>query len=167
MRLPEYLTGLSPVGETLAAVEAGEAALSAAVAEKNAQLSVSTATSGLSLWEADYNLKDRSGGTMEKRRLDIRTAMAGGRTLTPSYLEELAVTLGGADEGEVQEDFANQKVTLYSLSRNRPPADTAPLKRALDRLKPAHIAVDIVPASAFDGNQTRFSALHEIGRAHV
>ena len=46
MRLPEYLTRLSPVGETLAAMEAGEEALAAEVAERNAQLAVSTADTG-------------------------------------------------------------------------------------------------------------------------
>ena len=50
MRLPEYLTRLSPVGETLAAMEAGEEALAAEVAERNAQLAVSTADTGLYLW---------------------------------------------------------------------------------------------------------------------
>lgn len=160
MRLPEYLRRLSPVGETLAAVEAGEAMLSAAVAEKNSQLSAGTAGDGLSFWEADYGLGDRSGGATEKRRLDVRTAMAGGRTLTPAYLEELAVTLGDADEGDAQEDFAGCKTTLYTLFQNRPPAESAALERALERLKPAHLSIEVIPASTFDGTQKRFSALY-------
>ena len=38
MRLPEFLTELSPVRETLAALEQGENAMAEAVAEKNGQV---------------------------------------------------------------------------------------------------------------------------------
>lgn len=78
MRLPAFLTELSPVRETLEAIGAGAAALSAAVAEKNAQLCVGTAGVGLSLWEADYGLPDRAGGGADRRRAAVRAAMAGG-----------------------------------------------------------------------------------------
>ena len=44
MRLPEFLTELSPVRETLAALEQGENAMAEAVAEKNGQVCVTTAT---------------------------------------------------------------------------------------------------------------------------
>ena len=67
MRLPEYLTRLSPVGETLAAVETEEEALRTEVAARNAQLTVSTAESGLDLWEADYGLPVRAGGDTQDR----------------------------------------------------------------------------------------------------
>ena len=75
MRLPEYLTRLSPVGETLAAMEAGEEALAAEVAERNAQLAVSTADGGLALWEADYGLPVRAGGDTQDRRAAVLAAM--------------------------------------------------------------------------------------------
>lgn len=94
MRLPAFLTELSPIRETLEAIGAGEEGLSGAVAEKNKQLCVGTAGEGLSLWEADYGLPDRTGGDPEGRRAAVRAAMAGGRTLTPAYLRELCVTLG-------------------------------------------------------------------------
>lgn len=160
MRLPEYLKKISPVGETLTAVETGNNVFTAAVAEKNAQLFVGTATYGLSFWESDYGLKDRSGGTVDKRRLDIRIAMAGGRTLSPAYLEELAVTLGGADAGEVTENFSEQEITLAAVAKNRLPENTAALERALDRLKPAHLSVAVVPVSAFTGAHTKSCILH-------
>ena len=50
MRLPEFVTEISPIRETLAALEQGESALAGEVAEKNKQVSVATATDGLSLW---------------------------------------------------------------------------------------------------------------------
>ena len=54
MRLPEFLTELSPVRETLAALEQGENAMAEAVAEKNGQVCVETATGGLALAELTY-----------------------------------------------------------------------------------------------------------------
>jgi len=160
MKLPEFLTKLSPVGETLSSVAAGEDFLFHAVTEKNAQLCVRTATEGLSLWEADYGLQDRSGGDAEKRRLDIRIAIAGGRTLTPAYLAELARTLGGADDAEIDEDFSHYRVSLHAISKNRLPQDTGALERALGRLKPAHLDVEVIPVGDVTGTQPRFSALH-------
>ena len=101
MRLPEFLTELSPVRETLTALEQGENAMAEAVAEKNGQVCVETATGGLTLWERDYGLPVREGASLEDRRAAVRAAMLGGRTLTPAFLKELCVTLGGGDRGEV------------------------------------------------------------------
>lgn len=100
MRLPEFLTEISPVRETLAALEQGENAMAEAVAEKNGQVCVETATGGLTLWERDYGLPVREGAAMEDRRAAVRAAMLGGRTLTPAFLKELCVTLGGRRAGE-------------------------------------------------------------------
>ena len=138
MRLPEFLTELSPVRETLAALEQGENAMAEAVAEKNGQVCVATATGGLTLWERDYGLPVREGASAEDRRSAIRAAMLGGRTLTPAFLKELCVTLGGGDRGVVEEDFANWRVTALAV-----PA----LKRAVERLKPAHLSVTVLPTA--------------------
>lgn len=159
MRLPEFLTELSPVRETLAAIGAGEAALSAAVEEKNKQLCVGTAGAGLSLWEADYGLPDRTGGDPGGRRAAVRAAMAGGRTLTPEYLRELCVTLGGADYGEVTEDFAHWRVAVDAVAQGRAPADPGPLERALERLKPAHLEFVVTPRGELPAETRRFSGL--------
>lgn len=58
-------------------------------------------------------------------------AMLGGRTLTPAFLKELCVTLGGGERGEVEEDFAHWSVTgAGGWARGRVPADIPALKRA-------------------------------------
>ena len=147
MRLPEFLTELSPVRETLAALEQGENAMAEAVAEKNGQVCVETATGGLTLWERDYGLPVREGAAMEDRRAAVRAAMAGGRTLTPAFLKELCVTLGGGDRGEVEEDFANWHVTALTVGEGRVPADIPALERAVERLKPAHLSVTVLPTA--------------------
>lgn len=157
MRLPEFVTELSPIRETLAALEQGEQAMADAVAEKNAQVCVSSADEGLSLWERDYGLPVREGASLEDRRADIRAAMAGGRTLTPALLRELCVTLGGADRGEVEEDFPNWRVTAEAVSRGRIPENTALLERAVEKLKPAHLEVVIMPGA--DMASDRWAAL--------
>ena len=147
MRLPEYLTRLSPVGETLTAIETGEEALAAEAAERNAQLAVSTADTGLDLWEADYGLPVRAGGDTADRRAAVLAAMAGGRTLTPALLRELCVRLGGGERGEVEEDFPHWAVTALSVCRGRMPENTGALARAVERLKPAHLAVTVLPTA--------------------
>ena len=157
MRLPEFVTELSPIRETLAALEQGETALADAVAEKNKQVCVSSADEGLPLWERDYGLPVREGASLEDRRADIRAAMAGGRTLTPALLRELCVTLGGADRGEVEEDFPNWRVTAEAVSRGRIPENTALLERAVEKLKPAHLEIVVMPGA--DMVSDRWAAL--------
>ena len=155
MRLPEFVTELSPIRETLAALEQGESALAGAAAEKNAQVCVSSADQALALWERDYGLPVREGAAPEDRRAAVLEAMAGGRTLTPAFLEELCVTLGGADRGEVEEDFPNWHVTAAAVGLGGFPEDTARLARAVERLKPAHLEVTVLPGAVLE---TRFRA---------
>lgn len=147
MRLPEFLTELSPVRETLEAIGQAEQVMAEAVAKRNEQVTVAQADSGLSLWERDYGLPVREGADVEDRRSAIRAAIAGGRTLTPALLQELCVTLGGADRGEITEDFANWQVTALPVSRGRVPENTVPLERAVAKLKPAHLEVNVVPGA--------------------
>lgn len=158
MRLPEFLTELSPVRETLAALEQGENAMAEAVAEKNGQVCVTTATGGLTLWERDYGLPVREGVPPEDRRSAIRAAMLGGRTLTPAFLQELCVTLGGGDRGVVEEDFANWRVTALTMSEGRVPADVPALKRAVERLKPAHLSVTVLPTADLTAHRRETAA---------
>ncbi len=159
MRLPEFLTELSPVRETLDAAGRGEAALSAEAAERNRQVVVGEAEDGLSLWEADYGLPDGTGRSPEDRRTDILTALAGGRTLTPAYLEELCLTLGGAEKGGVTEEFWDWRVVVEASSRGKVPPGEAALRRALERLKPAHLTMEIVVSGELEGKGARYSAL--------
>lgn len=159
MRLPEFVTELSPVRETLEALEQGGSAMAAAVAEKNKQVCVATADRGLSLWEQDYGLPVREGASLEDRRATVWGAIAGGRTLTPTLLRELCVTLGCADRGEVTEDFAHWHVTAEAVTEGRVPDEPVLLKRAVERLKPAHLEVEAVPVGEFEGANTVYAAL--------
>lgn len=78
MRLPESVTKIQPVGAVLKASEAGEALLREAGERVNARLLVGQAdAAGLSRWEREYSLADRSGEDGARRRARIYAAMAG------------------------------------------------------------------------------------------
>ena len=147
MRLPEFVTELSPVRETLEALETGEALLESEVEEALRQIYIATADRGLGLWEADFSLENQ--GTDEARRAAVRAALAGERTLTPAYLAELCRTIGGGDWSQVNEDFENWTVTAYAAAFGRLPEGAAALDTALACLKPAHLAVEAHPAGVF------------------
>lgn len=149
MRLPQFFLDLTPVGETVDAALSETAALEAAVAEENAQVVVATATDkGLSLWEADYALPREA--SQEARRARIREALAGGSTLTKAALEALCVSVGGFDRGEAVEDFPHWAVELWAVNDGGLPGDTAALDAAVERLKPAHLAVNVIPCGETD-----------------
>lgn len=160
MRLPEYLSRLSPVGETLDAIAAGEQALEQNIVDENSRLSVASADrDGLSLWEADYALADGAGLPLEVRRAKIRTAMSGAATLTPAYLRELCVTIGGADDGEVAEDFPHWAVQVRPVTRDRVDTDNQILEESIRKLLPAHLALEIVPCALLAAPDQVFAVL--------
>lgn len=149
MRLPRFFLDLTPVGETVDAALSETAALETAVAESSAQVVVSTATDkGLALWEADYALPREA--SPEGRRARIREALAGGSTLTKAALEALCVSVGGFDRGEAVEDFAAWAVELWAVNEGALPGDTAALDAAVERLRPAHLAVSVIPCAQTD-----------------
>ena len=151
MRLPESVTKIQPVGAVLKASEAGEALLREAGERVNARLLVGQAdAAGLSRWEREYGLADRSGEDGARRRARIYAAMAGGQTLTRERLSALAVAVGGADRGEVTEDFAAYAAELAAIQDGRLPAPEgmAALREAIARQKGAHLTVTAVPCAA-------------------
>lgn len=160
MRLPEFFTKLSPIGETLEAMEAGRDLMARETELRNRRLSVSTADGkGLSLWEADYSLPDGGDRGDGYRRAQVRTAMAGGRTLTPEELTVLAAGLSGADQVTLEEDFAHWRVRLGLLYADRAPGDLSALMAAVEKLKPAHLDVEVAPSVELRGTVTRYAAL--------
>lgn len=159
MRLPEFFTKLSPVGETLEAVEAGRDLMARETELRNRRLSVPAADGeGLSLWEADYSLSDGGRGD-GYRRAQVCTAMAGGRTLTPAELTALAARLSGADRVTLEEDFPHWRVRLGLLYDGRAPGDLSALKAAVGKLKPAHLDVELETSVELRGTVTRYAAL--------
>ena len=112
--------GAFPVRETLVALEQGGATMAEAVAEKNGQVCVTTAT-GADPVGAGLRPARPGGAAMEDRRAAVRAAMLGGR-LTPAFLKELCVTLGGGEAGRGGGKFAHWSVTALAVGAGRVPA---------------------------------------------
>lgn len=164
MRLPESMTKIAPVGAVLTAEEAGEARLADEVTARNARLCVASADAeGLSRWEREYGLADWTGVDETRRRGRIRAAMAGGQTLTRERLRSLAVTVGGAETGEVEENFADYAATLTAVSAGKFPTEggLSALRTAVEKQKPAHLDVSVVPCAALESerNEARHGGL--------
>lgn len=159
MRLPEFVKKISPIGETLEAIDAGMEALAEETGKRNRQVVVSTADTGLSLWERDYAIPGGTGREEDFRRARIRAAMAGSQTLTVAELEALAGSLAGADRGEVEEDFAHWRVMLEAVYEGRIPGDVTALEEAVRRRQPAHLEVSVVPVGELRADTGRYLAL--------
>ena len=146
-RLPDFLKRISPVGETLAAMEAGAEELRAAAAAETARVCVRTADeAGLALWEEDYALS--SAGAVLERRRRILAALSGGCTVTPSYLKSLCETLTDADWGEVDERFGDWAVEILAVSEAGVIANVEALRSAVSRLMPAHLQWSVTACGA-------------------
>lgn len=142
MRLPPLIHSLTPVGQTLDALEGELALLTADARTRNDQTVVATAEPGLPLWEADFALP--ATGTTEARRERIRGALQGRNTLSAEVWSQLAALVGGADRGEVEEDFAHNGVDLYAVFEKREAEDLAALRELIARLAPAHLQVKVL-----------------------
>ena len=156
MRLPAFFVKISPIGETLAAMEREMGRMETETAEKNRQLAVSTAHTGLHLWEQDYGLS--SVGDLYTRRGRIRAALTGGEeALTPETLRQLAITVGGAAAVSVEEDFANYRVVLRGAFADG--SSIAALEEAIERFKPAHLQVVLNPTTELVGTLKLYPVL--------
>ena len=156
MRLPGFFVKLSPIGETLAAAEQEITRLEQEAEEKNRQLAVSTASTGLRFWEQDYGLA--STGDLYTRRGRIRAAITGGeQALTLEALRQLAITVGGAAAVSVEEDFANYRVVMTGAFADG--SSIAALEEAIQRFKPAHLQVVLNPTTQLTGSLKLYPVL--------
>ena len=156
MRLPRFFVKLSPIGETLAALEGEQARLEAEVSARNNQLTVSTADTGLALWEADYSLP--AAGDLTARRGRVRAALTGGEhPLTLAALKQLAITVGGAGAVAVEEDFANAQVVIRAVFPDM--GGVSALEEAIERFKPAHLQVLVNPTVELTGGLKLYPVL--------
>lgn len=148
MRLPESVTKLEPVGAVLEAALQGEACLHGEVEQHEARWLLAQADAeGLSRWEAEFGLPDWTGVDLERRRNRLLPLLCEVGTLTPRRLEELAVTVGGAEEGVVEEHFSEWKaeLTAFCTGKCMPEEQLQQLRGTVDRLQPAHLEMEVVP----------------------
>lgn len=156
MRLPESVTKLEPVGAVLEAALQGEDCLRQGVERHEARwLLARTDAEGLSRWEADFGLPDWTGVDPERRRSRLLPLLCEVGTLTPRRLEELAVTVGGAEECEVEEHFSAWKAELIAICSGQCMLEEQlrQLRSTVDRLKPAHLELEVVPGVLLKSGQ--------------
>ena len=80
----------------------------------------------------------------------VRLIISGSDINDAFLIEDVSETLAEGDRGEVEEDFPNWHVTTVAVGRGRFPEDTAPLERAAEKLKPAHLEVEVLPGAALE-----------------
>lgn len=167
MKLPQFVTDITPIGAVLSAEETGERLLASEIEKRNARMLVETADGeGLSQWEADYGLPDGTSADDTLRRGRIRGAMAEGQTLTVDRLETLALSVAGADGGEVRENYSGYSAELTVIRTGKLPeiAGMEALCQTLARQKPAHLGITSVPCALLPLN--RAEACHG-GTLHI
>lgn len=150
MKLPQFVTDITPIGAVISAEETGERLLASEIEKRNARTLVETADGeGLSLWEADYGLPNGTGVNDTLRRGRIRGAMASGQTMTVDRLKTLAVSVAGADAVEVRENFDSYTTELTVACTGKLPetAGMEALCQTLARQKPAHLEIQAVPCA--------------------
>ena len=94
------------------------------------------------------------------RRAYILAAMAGNETLTPAQPAALAITVGGADGGAAEEDFAQWQATLYAEGDGRLPPNTDLLQETVSDLRPSHLDITVIPRGNFQGLSPLYTALY-------
>lgn len=140
-RLPGFFTTISPLKEVLAAMNTEHSALRAAATDKNAQLSVSTAESGLSLWEADYHLATE--GTIADRCSRIWVCLRGRGPVTAALVEDIAKVLTGQTTA-VTEEFGSYRLQIRFVDSFGEPTGLPRLSVVLRELLPAHLAWEYI-----------------------
>lgn len=105
-------------------------------------LNISTAESMLPLWEKMYGINDAQK-SKEERRSAIMAKMRGQGTTTVSMIKSVAESFSGGTV-EIVEDNENYKFQVRFTGQNGIPPNMSDLKKAIQEIKPAHLAVEFV-----------------------
>lgn len=105
------------------------------------QFFVDTATWGLSsLWEKTLDIKIDLNKSYEGKREIVKAKLRGSGTVTKALIKNVAQAfLGG--EVDVIENFADYSFIIKFIGVKGIPKDLAVLQKALDDIKPAHLAL--------------------------
>lgn len=107
------------------------------------QLFLGKATWGLSLWEKMFDVKTDLSKSYEFRRVAVRAKMMGTGTTTVELIKNVAESfLGG--EVDIVEQNENYKFLIVMVSIYGVPPNVEDLKRALEKIKPAHLEFEII-----------------------
>lgn len=102
------------------------------------QMSIDTATWGLTRWEKEYRLGTNMSLSYEERREIVDAAMAGQDTATKKMIEMVAEKFSGG-EVNVIENTAPFYFTVQFVGVKGIPRNLEAFKNMLDDIKPAHM----------------------------
>lgn len=109
----------------------------AAIADLQLQLSVDTATWALDIYEKDHGIPTDRSKPYSERRSVIKSKMRGTGKVDSVLIE---ITAESWTYGEVEVKFDGQIVIKF-ISEIGTPSGIDDLKRAIEQIKPAHLAV--------------------------
>jgi uncharacterized protein YmfQ (DUF2313 family) len=101
---------------------------------------VATASASLDLWERAYGIETDISLTDAHRRENVIAAMRSAGTTTVDMIKAVAESYANG-EVAVTEQYADYRFTITFISTRGVPAQMDALKRAIERIKPAHLAV--------------------------
>lgn len=110
-----------------------------------AQLYVDTATWGLALWEEYLGLTESvaPGSDYTARRETIKARLRGAGTTTVALIKSVSESYANG-EVEITEDNAHYAFSVAFVSSLGQPPNLIQLKDAIEKVKPAHLAVSYV-----------------------
>lgn len=102
------------------------------------QLSVDTATWALDVYEREYGIVTEQNKPIEERRSVVKSKMRGSGKLTSTQIKIVADAF---TNGDVSVSF-DGKIQIYFTSVIGTPPNLDDIKKALEEVKPAHLAIN-------------------------
>lgn len=147
MKLMEYLPAFygnsSEVATLQAALDPQAQALRDAVQDLLAQLNVSSATWGLSLWEGALGLSTEAAKDTDYRRTRVISKLRGHGSTTAALVEAVAASFSNGDVDVIQYPEESRFEVKFTGTIGIPP-NLDDLKAAIEEIKPAHLACSYI-----------------------
>ena len=141
--LPEDYPKSPAVVELQKAIEKLGTATEEDVADLLHQFFLDSATWGLSCWEKVYGVESDTTKSLEVRRSAVRAKMRGMGTTTVELVQNVSESFVNG-EVAVEEHNDEYRFDIVMLSVIGIPPNMEDLKRAIEEIKPAHLAYEII-----------------------
>lgn len=141
--LPEDYPRSPAVVELQKALEKLGTATEEDVADLLEQFFLDTATWGLSCWEKVYGVESNAGKPLEVRRSAVRAKLRGVGTTTVELVQNVSESFVNGEVAVVEHND-QYRFDIVMLSVIGIPPNMEDLKRAIEEIKPAHLAYEII-----------------------
>lgn len=141
--LPENYPKSYAVAELQRAIERLGTATEEDVADLMEQFYLDTATWGLECWEKLYGIETDNTKDVSQRRMAVRAKIRGKGTTTVELIKNVSEAFVNG-EVAVEEYNAEYRFKIEMISIVGIPPNMEDLKRAIEEIKPAHLAYEII-----------------------